>query len=1382
MINFAIVKIINHEMNPMKSITKIINAVALTTMAVIAVGSGNASAAPFIPGDIVVLQEDDGSVATSTAASPVFLLEFLPSTANQVVPVQTISIPTTGSSRLTQSSGSSSEGFIARSTDSSIVTFVGYDAPVGTANVPGTSSSSVNRYVGQVDKNGNYTRTAGTSTAYNGSNIRSSVSDGVNYWTSGTASPTTTEGIWYSASGGTPIQITTSPLVNTRVTRIFNGNLYYSVAASISGYSGLPTVATAGTATGMTSSSIYDFAINPGGTVAYVCDDSALPTGGIIKWTYSAGTWTKKFTFGSANGLTAGCRGLAVDFSGANPVIYTTTADTAQKVISITDTSAFADTSDSADQATILATAPPNTAFRGVALAPPSSSTGTAPSISGISPSNTTNSAGTTVTFTLTGGVGYPAASNFWYKISGGTTNLISSATAPSLTLSNVSTADTASYFAILTNASGSATSSVASLTVVSAPSISGILPSSVTVNAGQTVTFTLTATTGNPVASNFWYKIVDTTTNLIPSATATTLTLSNVLGGDTASYFAILTNASGRATSSVVTLTVTGDPGIAAQPANAYGLLDGTVQFTVTVIGTGPLSYQWYFADGSGNIIAPVSNGQSTASGVAVVSGAKTSTLTVTNLQFIDPTNWMVVVTNVYGAVTSSVASLLAVDTTAATLAFWDFNGPEFTNYVVNPNCVNNPVPYLGAGSAQAVGSTYNPGPYPFTSTSFSPFSGSVDPNDGLGFTSHLPPFSWGTDHYPLTGGNKQNGVQFNVSTVGAKNIKVAYQSRVSATASDYERLQYTTDGINWVDYPASSTFGGVGTTYLQYNYDLTGFPGVANNPNFGIRIVTEYQSTATYGLGTTNGYVGTANSYSSGGANGFAAGTVTYDLVTFTGDAITNNNAPPTLAGFMDTNMVDYLPLTINFTASDDTTPPGSLQYSAVSLNMATFNPTFSFGGSGQNRTLTIHPNSIAQSLAAAPILVTATDANGDSTVAWFTVTVGTVNLPPTNSLTMLSATNTLANSTLVIPFSVGDDRTPVSGLTYSVASGNNTLIPSGNIVVTPNGANPTVTITPATNQLGVGVVSVTVYDNDLQAPKSTTANIAIMVRPNTNIVAIDYFNYDQSGALDAVSGGFWQHLSGVYGQMQVGSGVVTVDTFDNTENLQTPLLGAPYITNSGAILYASFIVNMNDPTRQPVNNGTYFSAFNDGSGVTADVEDCLVVATNGAAPGYYRLGIANIVGATALAPTQMFPQDLVPGTNYMVVTALSLTNGFSTLWVNPSSQSSPSVTNTSVLSGTNVLTTYNISDFELRESGASGGSVSVSYLKVGTTFDSVFPSLQVQPAGTQVIVNWSDPTLGIQSATNVTGPYTDVSPASPPYTNNASTNGVMFFRFGQ
>lgn len=872
------------------------------------------------------------------------------------------------------------------------------------------------------------------------------------------------------------------------------------------------------------------------------------------------------------------------------------------------------------------------------------------------------------------------------------------------------------------------------SLYGIVAPTNLMVTPSSITANAGQTVSFTAQAS-GSP-ATNFWYQLEGSTPVLIPWATTSTLTLTNVLGTNSGSYFVVLTNSSGSATSSVVTLDVLNDPGIQVEPSSAQGLLDGTVQFGVTAFGTQPISYQWYYSDTFGDLLGPVAN--VTQLDGSVISGATNSVLSIANVQPDDLTNFVVVVTNVYGSVTSSVASLLSVTNVGGVLALWDFDGPQFTNTAANPNSINNPAPFIGFGTALAVGTCYNPGT--------SPFSGATDPGDvsgvfsPYGFAQPAPNFSWGTEDYPVVGTNKQNGVQFNISTVGARNIRVAYDGRVSSTASDYFRLQYTTNGIDWIDYPASSTFSGLSGSgnagFYPFDYNLTGFPGVDNNPNFGIRVVSEFANTATYGISTTTNWVGTANSYSSGASGNNAAGTVTYDLVAIQGDAITNNNQPPVMSSFLNTNMVDTNTLVLNFSASDPEMPASDLTFNVQSLNtvaagtfIPTVQPNFAVNNVGStNFTLSISfPDGyIPDPEDAAPILVTATDTNGESVAGWFVLTVQSINLPPTNSLTGLTGTNTLVNQPVTIPFMVGDDRTPVSGLTYSVSSDNNTVIPAANIVIGNQGTtNPSVTITPATGQVGNAMISVTVYDNDPAEPRSTTANIAFTVKPNTNIVAIDYFNYDNSGSLDVIASNYWQRLSGIVGQLQVGGGVATVSD-ENTENLQAKLLASPYKTNTGAVLYSSFVVNMSSSV-MPTGDGSYFTAFNDGSGNTADVEDCLVAATNGAAPGYYRLGIANVVGATAQS-AQMFPQDLTPGVNYTVITSLSVTNGYSTLWVSPTNQASLSVTDyTPPASPTNL---YNISEFELRESGTVEGQITVGNLLVGTTFDSVFYPPQANP----------------------------------------------------
>ncbi|HEY1662962.1 MAG TPA: Ig-like domain-containing protein [Verrucomicrobiae bacterium] len=1333
-----------------------------------------AHAAPFIAGNLAVMQAGDGSAALSGAAAPQFVLEYLPSTASQSGPVQTIAIPTNGATRLTIGGSSTSEGHIARSTDGSIVVFQGYDTNAG-PSAPGSGTAATTpRYVGQLDANGNYTRTAaGGATEFTTGSIRSTISDGANYWMSGSGS-SAGEGIWYSAGGATPVAITTG--ANTRVTRIFNGKLYYTTSTALSGYSSVPTATATATATGISGSSLYEFAFNPAGNVAYVCDDSAVGSsvGGIAKWTNNGTTWVKAFTFGSSantasNGLTAGCRGMVVDFSGANPVIYATTADTLTKLIKITDTSAFTATSDSADQATTLAVAPNSTvAFRGVAFVPPSSSTGTAPAITGISPTSVTNSPGTNVSFTLSGGVGYPTAAGFWYKIVGSTTNLVSGQTNAILALTNVQASDTAQYFAILTNASGSATSSIVSLTVIAKPTITGISPTSATNSAGTTLTFTLTSTPGSPPASNFWYQIVGSTTNLISGATSASLTLSNLLGANSGGYFAILTNASGSATSAVATLTVI-DPILVVEPSSVQGLLDGTAQFSVTAAGTTPFAYQWYYSDTNGNIIAPVSDG---ALGGSVISGATSNLLTIANLQSIDVTNFMVIATNNYGAVTSSVASFLSssvtgtLPATQGMLALWDFDGTQFTNTAINPNSIISPAPFIGYGTASAVGSCLVPGT--------SPFSGATDPDDigfvpGLGyeftpfgFEQPSPNFSWGTEDYPVDGTNKVNGVQFNTSTVGARNIHVTYDGRVSSTASEYFRLQYTTNGTDWVDYPASSSFSGLSSTtgnggYYTFNYNLVGFPGVDNNPNFGVRVVSEYESSATYGIGTTNYWVAVANNYVSGASGNNAAGTVTYDLVAITGDAITNNNVPPTLGAFANmpfesvsgdtngtfmgyvTNMVDTNVLVIPFTASSSQMPASKLTFSVQSLDTVsaggfgrTINPQFNVVNTGGNNfTLSINfaGNFIPDPMDAAPILLTVTDTNGLSASSWFLLTAAAINQPPTNSLTLVQATNMLANTSLSIPFTVGSStNNPNSNFTFTVTSDNNTVIPSGNIVISgnTNTGNLVLTITPAANEVGNTVISIAVDDNNSSEPRTTTANIACVVRPNTNVVAVDYFNYDTfSGALDTVGAPYWTHLSGNTGGLQVGNGAATISDGD-TENMEAQLLGSPYTTNNvvNKVLYYSCTIDM---TTLPYTNGSYVIAFNDGSGVTADVEGLLVATTNGAAAGDYRLGIDNIVGATG-ANAQLFPVDLVPDTTNVVVVALNLANGFSTLWVNPTNQASQSVSdNTPAASQTNL---FNISEIELRESGTSEGVMSVARLTVGTAFSSVFYPPQANP----------------------------------------------------
>ncbi len=607
--------------------TKLTLLASLLLCGLIAIG---ARAAAFTFGNVIVTQFGDGSAALSSAATPVFVLEYLPSAANQASPVQTITIPATSGAgnRLTVAGSSTSEGFITRSTNASIVTFTGYDADAGTTGIASTTASTVNRIVGQLDSSGNFTRTAsGSGTAFSGSNIRSAVSDGVNYWIAGTASSAANGGVWYSASGGTPSEIIAAG-GNLRVARIFNGTLYYSTGSGTHGiyaFSGIPTATATATIIIADSGSPYDFAINPADTVAYVADDSGLTSGGgIQKWTFNGSTWSQKFTL--TNGMTAGCRGLAVDFSGPNPVLYATTADSATKLIAITDTSAFGDISDTADQATILATAPANTAFRGVTLAP----TTTPVMIS--QPSDVINAlVGTTINLTATATGGQPLGYQWYYtnsakKLADGSSGYggtISGSTNAILTLTSVATAQTGGYQVVITNANGAITSRVAQVSIVTAPVPptidANISPIGSTNIVGDSVSFSVTAH-GVPTVAYQWKMIPDTNnlvTNVIPGATGPTLPLANLTTNQSGKYFVSITNSTAYFTTNsamavlkvnppplvtIATLRGMVDPSSFA-PTNTTSLFTAQGIVTTWVDMTGVANTEFYMQDASGGI-----------------------------------------------------------------------------------------------------------------------------------------------------------------------------------------------------------------------------------------------------------------------------------------------------------------------------------------------------------------------------------------------------------------------------------------------------------------------------------------------------------------------------------------------------------------------------------------------------------------------------------------------------------------------------------------------------------------------------------------------------------------------------------------------------------
>src|SRR5205807_298360 len=117
--------------------------------------------------------------------------------------------------------------------------------------------------------------------------------------------------------------------------------------------------------------------------------------------------------------------------------------------------------------------------------------------------------------------------------------------------------------------------------------------PASQMVVAGQTATFTVTATGTAPVS--FQWQSNGTA---IGGATADSYSPSAATGTHGADQFSVVVgNALGSVTSSAAALTVKAAlvaPAITTQPASQTVSTGQTATFTVTATGTAPLSYQW--------------------------------------------------------------------------------------------------------------------------------------------------------------------------------------------------------------------------------------------------------------------------------------------------------------------------------------------------------------------------------------------------------------------------------------------------------------------------------------------------------------------------------------------------------------------------------------------------------------------------------------------------------------------------------------------------------------------------------------------------------------------------------------------------------------------
>ncbi len=230
----------------------------------------------------------------------------------------------------------------------------------------------------------------------------------------------------------------------------------------------------------------------------------------------------------------------------------------------------------------------------------------------------------------------------------------IAGATAATYTISATASADAGNYAVAIVNtvssvASAATTSTAVSLTVnavLVGPSIT-TQPTAQSVTVGQSAAFSVVAT-GSGTLTYQWTKGGVS----ISGATAATYTIASTATTDAGSYAVVVTNSVSSVTSTSATLTVNAapvGPVIVTQPVAQAKLVGQSASFTVVATGSATLTYQW------------TKNG-------AAISGATSSTYSISSVAIVDAGNYAVVITNSVSSVTSS-AVALTVTPPAATI-----------------------------------------------------------------------------------------------------------------------------------------------------------------------------------------------------------------------------------------------------------------------------------------------------------------------------------------------------------------------------------------------------------------------------------------------------------------------------------------------------------------------------------------------------------------------------------------------------------------------------------------------------------------------------------------------------------------------------------------
>jgi hypothetical protein len=387
-------------------------------------------------------------------------------------------------------------------------------------------------------------------------------------------------------------------------------------------------------------------------------------------------------------------------------------------------------------------------------------------------------------------------------------------------------------------------------------------------------------------------------------------------------------------------------------------------------------------------------------------------------------------------------------------------------------------------------------------------------------------------------------------------------------------------------------------------------------------------------------------------------------------------------------------YSTATNFFTVADPETAVASLTVTNSTSNEAALSTTNVFVvGTGATRSVYVNANPTATP-GTNRVLLSLVDGDGNRATRSFNVVVKQFNLPPeiivgglTNSFPW---TNVLINTPVSIPFAVSDPESTNSALTVtaSVAGYSAGVLASATLTGTGPNTNLSITVTPQTGVDGVGTVIISCNDTD---GNTNTLGFCVMVQPSADVVFVDHFDYQANNSkLTDDAPGFWTRRNGTPQSVFLRTATSVIDSVSKVawvrpnsgaESLAAPLAGGVYDPTNRAVLYTKFTATFAELALGNVitnlNGDNPFFRMSAAADLTTDFVS--LIALNEQSASDFTFWHANGVptGPFATWPANFAKPSGVGSLTKTIVTRYDLNTSKSTLWIDGTSESDPSIT---------------------------------------------------------------------------------------------------------